>query len=146
MNNTGLTLTCISSVSSSRQCFGTVFDSRPDVPGNPRGRLVTGEKTYTVRRARPLARRRAKTFRPFLVLMRFRNPCSRLRLRLDGCLKVNDIALSLSTDRPSEESSLYGWGGRVSMQSLSCSWLSINSMGITVKLEDSLARGVTASP
>ena len=56
-------------------------------------RLAAG-KNQTVRRARPLARRRAMTFRPFLVLMRFRNPCSRLRLRFEGCLKVNDIAHS----------------------------------------------------
>ncbi|ULA59655.1 MAG: hypothetical protein LZF60_150012 [Nitrospira sp.] len=51
-----------------------------------------------MRRARPLARRRAMTLRPFLVLMRFRNPCSRLRLRFEGCLKVNDIAHSFSRD------------------------------------------------
>jgi hypothetical protein len=36
LDNTGLTLNCMSSVSSSRQCFGTVFDSRTDVPGKPR--------------------------------------------------------------------------------------------------------------
>lgn len=53
-------------------------------------------KNQTVRRARPLALRRAMTLRPFLVLMRFRNPCSRLRLRFEGCLKVNDIAHSFS--------------------------------------------------
>lgn len=56
-------------------------------------------KNQTVRRARPLARRRAMTFRPFLVLMRFRNPCSRLRLRFEGCLKVNDIARSFSRNQ-----------------------------------------------
>ena len=56
-----------------------------------------GKRTYTVRRARPLARRRAKTFRPFFVLMRFRKPCSRLRLRLEGCRNVNDMEHSLST-------------------------------------------------
>ena len=55
-------------------------------------------KNQTVRRARPLALRRAITLRPFLVLMRFRNPCSRLRLRFEGCLKVNDIAHSFSRD------------------------------------------------
>lgn len=53
-------------------------------------------KNQTVRRARPLALRRAITLRPFFVLMRFRNPCSRLRLRFEGCLKVNDIAHSFS--------------------------------------------------
>src|SRR5262249_21301498 len=40
---------------------------------------------YTVNRARPLARRRAKTFRPFLVLIRLRKPCSRFFLRFEGC-------------------------------------------------------------
>lgn len=42
-------------------------------------------EAQTLSRARPLARRRASTLRPPLVLMRFRNPCSRLRFRLDGC-------------------------------------------------------------
>jgi len=46
---------------------------------------------YTVKRARPFARRRAKTFRPFFVLIRLRNPCSRFFLRFDGCADVNDI-------------------------------------------------------
>src|SRR5215472_16548324 len=40
---------------------------------------------YTVNRVRPLARRRAKTFRPFLVLIRLRKPCSRFFLRFEGC-------------------------------------------------------------
>lgn len=40
---------------------------------------------YALSRARPLARRRAMTLRPFLVLIRFRNPCSRFRLSLEGC-------------------------------------------------------------
>jgi hypothetical protein len=62
----------------------------------PTCRLPSGRKDQTVRRARPLALRRAMTLRPFLVLMRFRNPCSRLRLRFEGCLKVNDIAHSFS--------------------------------------------------
>ncbi len=70
-------------------------------------------KNQTVRRARPLALRRAITFRPFLVLMRFRNPCSRLRLRFEGCLKVNDIAHSLSRDHFSMKRPHYrgGTGG-----------------------------------
>lgn len=34
---------------------------------------------YTVRRLRPLARRRARTFRPFLVLIRVKNPWVRFR-------------------------------------------------------------------
>ncbi len=38
------------------------------------GHEYSGAASYTVSRARPFARRRAKTFRPFLVLMRLRNP------------------------------------------------------------------------
>ena len=38
----------------------------------------------TVRRLRPLARRRFRTCRPFLVAMRTRNPCVRLRRRRFG--------------------------------------------------------------
>jgi hypothetical protein len=38
----------------------------------------------TVRRLRPFARRRFNTRRPFLVLMRTRNPCVRLRCRVLG--------------------------------------------------------------
>jgi hypothetical protein len=38
----------------------------------------------TVRRFRPLARRRLRTSRPFLVLMRTRNPCVRFRWRVLG--------------------------------------------------------------
>ena len=70
-------------------------------------------KNQTVRRARPLALRRAITFRPFLVLMRFRNPCSRLRLRFEGCLKVNDITHSFSRDHSSLKRPHYrgGTGG-----------------------------------
>jgi hypothetical protein len=64
-------------------------------------------KNQTVRRARPLALRRAMTLRPFLVLMRFRNPCSRLRLRFEGCLKVNDIAHSFSRGHFSMKRSHY---------------------------------------
>lgn len=40
---------------------------------------------YAVSRARPLARRRAITLRPFFVLIRFRNPCSRFRFNFEGC-------------------------------------------------------------
>jgi hypothetical protein len=43
------------------------------------------QAAYTVNRARPFARRRASTLRPFFVLMRFLNPCSRFRFRFDGC-------------------------------------------------------------
>jgi hypothetical protein len=38
----------------------------------------------TVRRFRPLARRRLSTSRPFFVLMRTRKPCVLLRCRLFG--------------------------------------------------------------
>lgn len=41
-------------------------------------------KTLTESRLRPLARRAAKTFRPFLVCMRLRNPCLRTRRRFEG--------------------------------------------------------------
>lgn len=44
----------------------------------------------TVKRYRPFFRRRARTFRPFFVLMRFRNPWSRFLLRFDGCRYVID--------------------------------------------------------
>ena len=37
-----------------------------------------------MRRLRPLARRRLRTCRPFLVAMRTRNPCVRLRRRRFG--------------------------------------------------------------
>ena len=39
---------------------------------------------YGVRRARPFARRLARTFRPALVAIRARNPCVRLRCKLLG--------------------------------------------------------------
>lgn len=52
----------------------------------------------TARRARPFALRRAKTFRPFFVLIRLRNPCSRFRFNLEGCWNVKDIALSFVID------------------------------------------------
>jgi hypothetical protein len=42
-------------------------------------------RNYAVSRARPLARRRAMTLRPFFVLIRFRNPCSRFRFSFEGC-------------------------------------------------------------
>ncbi len=38
----------------------------------------------TVRRLRPLARRRFRTSRPFFVLMRTKKPCVRLRRRRFG--------------------------------------------------------------
>jgi hypothetical protein len=45
---------------------------------------VTTYSLLTVRRFRPLARRRLRTRRPFFVLMRTRKPCVRLRCRLLG--------------------------------------------------------------
>ena len=36
---------------------------------------VLGHETYGVRRARPFARRRLRTRRPFFVFMRWRKPC-----------------------------------------------------------------------
>ena len=69
-------------------------------------------KNQTVRRTRPFALRRASTFRPFLVLMRFRNPCSRLRLRFEGCLNVNDIADSFSRNHFSMKRPHYRGGAR----------------------------------
>lgn len=57
------------------------------------------QDAYTVKRARPLARRRAKTFRPFLVLIRLRNPCSRFFLRFDGCWDVKDMQSLLTLDK-----------------------------------------------
>lgn len=47
-------------------------------------RLRRGQRVETVRRKRPLARRRLITARPFLVAMRARNPCVRTRLVLLG--------------------------------------------------------------
>src|SRR5262249_13185724 len=49
--------------------------------GSPADPFVRAESQslLTVRRFRPLARRRFRTSRPFLVLMRTRNPCVRLR-------------------------------------------------------------------
>ncbi len=44
----------------------------------------------TVKRYRPFFRRRARTFRPFFVLMRFRNPWSRFLFKFEGCRNVID--------------------------------------------------------
>lgn len=57
----------------------------------------TPGEIHTVSRCRPLARRRANTLRPALVLMRLRNPWSRLRFKFDGCFEVNDIDGSPAT-------------------------------------------------
>jgi hypothetical protein len=56
----------------------------------------------TVRRLRPLARRRFRTSRPFLVAMRTRNPCVRLRRRRLGW-KVTLIIGSLWGERLTAE-------------------------------------------
>jgi len=47
----------------------------------------------TVSRCRPFFRRRARTFLPFLVLIRFRNPWSRFLFKFDGFRYVSDMAL-----------------------------------------------------
>ncbi len=57
----------------------------------------TPGEIHTVSRCRPLARRRANTLRPALVLMRLRNPWSRLRFKFDGCFDVNDMDSSSAT-------------------------------------------------
>lgn len=49
------------------------------------GGILVGFFGYTVNLARPLARRRASTLRPFFVDMRLRNPCSRFFFKFDGC-------------------------------------------------------------
>lgn len=49
------------------------------------GGILIGFVGYTVNLARPLARRRASTLRPFLVDIRLRNPCSRFFFKFDGC-------------------------------------------------------------
>lgn len=64
--------------------------SKFDGPGQARRARETGLTPcqnvggYTLSRARPLARRAFRTRRPFLVRMRARNPCVRLRCRLLG--------------------------------------------------------------
>ena len=56
-----------------------------DDPWPPFARRVRGYRGEdTLMRFRPFARRRFKTMRPFLVLMRTRNPCVRRRRRLFG--------------------------------------------------------------
>lgn len=47
----------------------------------------------TVSRCRPFFRRRARTFLPFLVLIRLRNPWSRFLFKFDGFRYVSDMAL-----------------------------------------------------
>ena len=69
------------------------FGEHPSVvdgPGQARGAREAGltrcqnAGSYTLSRARPLARRAFRTRRPFLVRMRARNPWVRLRCRLLG--------------------------------------------------------------
>ena len=60
------------------------------VPGGKQtlspGKALIGHSllNQALRRLRPLARRRASTWRPFLVAMRARKPCTRLRFRTLG--------------------------------------------------------------
>src|SRR5437867_1344202 len=55
----------------------------------------TSDVAQTVSRALPLALRRANIFRPPFVLIRFLNPWSLFLFKLDGSLKVVDIATLL---------------------------------------------------
>src|SRR5690606_38276921 len=57
---------------------GSLFTARQAAAGKP------AATRQTARRARPLARRRARILRPSAVFMRARKPWSRLRLRLLG--------------------------------------------------------------
>src|SRR5262249_9981013 len=58
---------------------------RPRLPIQAGGHLFgLAYSELTVSRLRPLARRRFNTRRPFLVLIRTRNPCARTRRRLFG--------------------------------------------------------------
>ena len=50
----------------------------------PRGDYLRPSESETVRRARPLARRRASTLRPSAVAMRSRKPCLLTLLRFEG--------------------------------------------------------------
>lgn len=76
---------------SSRQAKeGDTLVRRPNAIDEHASTVTLQPAHHTVNRARPLARRRARTRRPFLVLMRFRKPCSRFFLRFDGCRNVND--------------------------------------------------------
>lgn len=52
--------------------------------------LPNDYSSETVKRYRPFFRRRARIFRPFFVLMRFRKPWSRFLLRFEGCRYVID--------------------------------------------------------
>lgn len=54
------------------------------VLGGPKPHTALSYSLLTVRRLRPLARRRFRTRRPFLVLMRTRNPCAFFRCRVFG--------------------------------------------------------------
>lgn len=62
----------------------------------------------TVSLARPLALRRAKTFRPCFVLIRFRKPWSLFLFKFEGCLNVKDIVKPLPHSSFHESRSLYG--------------------------------------
>jgi hypothetical protein len=62
---------------------------------------------HTVSRTRPFALRRARTFRPCLVLIRLRNPWSRFRFSFDGCLYVNDMSPLPPDERSQEKTTHY---------------------------------------
>ena len=52
--------------------------------GHAEGFFLNGYEDETVSRLRPFARRRLRTSRPFLVLIRTRKPCVRLRCLVFG--------------------------------------------------------------
>lgn len=83
---------------------------RPGISG-----IRPKDDRYTAKRARPFARRRARTFRPFLVLMRLRNPWSLFRFRFEGCLNVADMKrLQCSQNR------LHHIGGSLTLSMKAC--------------------------
>ncbi len=53
--------------------------------------LYRHHSSETVSFTLPFFRRRARTFRPFFVLIRFRNPWSRFLFKLEGFRDVNDM-------------------------------------------------------
>jgi hypothetical protein len=81
-------------VRSNKQCAVTTVDARAilvnflklGVAANPLGRTESRQpySLLTVSLLRPLARRRFRTRRPFLLLIRTRKPCVRLRWRVFG--------------------------------------------------------------
>lgn len=82
-------------------------DRRPTGSSRQPRRAGPGPEAYdeTVRRLRPLARRRLRTSRPFFVLMRTRNPCVRLRRRRFGWnvrfMMSDSCGLQIRAEKPS---------------------------------------------